>query len=375
MQNLTKILIPRQLFLLLVLSTGLMNHVILIPNLLTVAGRDSWLSVIAAYLIALLSLPIIYFILKNSPDGGFFPAVRHRFGAFFSVLLSVPVILFLLISTYITFRDFMVWLKSYFLADYSEFMIKILLLVLCFIITLAGIKAMAITSGFLVPFVVLFGIFIAISNTSMKEPGYLFPVLAEGFSPFWKGVVLSLSGLLEMYLVILLQPFSQASIKFRQLFILVTFLTILILGPLTAAIMEFGPQEAIQLRYPAYEEWRILSIGEYITHLDFLALYQWMCGGLTRISLFMYLIGTLLTGKTRHYRLHPVLVGVLYLILFVLMMIPWETYNFNKAVLLYVLPSCMVFFLTYTLVSALLLFILKRKEGQHEKKNGAEPAS
>ncbi|MEH7746040.1 hypothetical protein V7659_13505 [Neobacillus drentensis] len=84
MQNLTKILLPRQLLLLLILSTGLLNHVILILNLLTAAGRDSWLSVIVAY---------------------------------------------------------------------------------------------PISSGFLQPLVVLFGIFIAISNTTLKDPSFLFPVM------------------------------------------------------------------------------------------------------------------------------------------------------------------------------------------------------
>ncbi|MCA1321553.1 hypothetical protein LC085_16725 [Bacillus tianshenii] len=53
MQSLTQILIPRQLFMLLILSTGLLNHVILIPNLLTSSGRDSWLSVALCYPIAL----------------------------------------------------------------------------------------------------------------------------------------------------------------------------------------------------------------------------------------------------------------------------------------------------------------------------------
>jgi len=59
--------------LLMILSTGLLNHVILIPNLLTAAGRDSWLSVIAAYPISVILICLIYYILKNSTDDGFFP--------------------------------------------------------------------------------------------------------------------------------------------------------------------------------------------------------------------------------------------------------------------------------------------------------------
>ncbi|WP_066054302.1 GerAB/ArcD/ProY family transporter [Robertmurraya korlensis] len=129
MQNLGKILLPRQLFLLLVLSTGLLNHVILIPNLLTAAGRDSWLSVIVAYPIALMFLWLIYYIIKNSPNEGFFYMIRNRFGHIFSYLFLAPVFLFLFISSYVTLRDLMIWLSAYFLSEAPITMIIILLII------------------------------------------------------------------------------------------------------------------------------------------------------------------------------------------------------------------------------------------------------
>ena len=369
MQNLTKILLPRQLLLLVILSTGLLNHVILIPNLLTAAGRDSWLSVIVAYPISLFFLWLVYYIVKNSPNEGFFTLIRNRLGRTFSTLLSIPVILFLFTSSYVTFRDLMTWLKAYFLADASVFMINCVLIIACSIITLAGVKSMAISSGFLLPLVVLFGVFIAITNTSLKEPSFLFPLFADGYSPLIRGVIYVLSGLLEIYIVILLQPFSQEPIKFKQLFLLMTFLTGLIFGPLSASIMEFGATEAVYFRYPAYEQWRVLSIGEYISHLDFFALYQWLSGALIRIGLFMYLLGTFFTNKKKHYRLNPKLVGGLYLFLFGLMTIKVETYYFNRVIYKYFLPACMAFFLFQILLSAIILKVLKKRDEKHGKKN------
>ena len=94
MQNLIKILLPRQLFMLIILSTGLLNHVILIPNLLTAAGRDSWLSVIVVYPISLFFLWLVYLIVKNSPNEGFFSMIRQRLGRAFSTVFSIPVMLF-----------------------------------------------------------------------------------------------------------------------------------------------------------------------------------------------------------------------------------------------------------------------------------------
>ncbi|MEH6993165.1 endospore germination permease, partial [Neobacillus drentensis] len=310
MQSLIKILVPRQLFLMLILSTGLLNHVILIPNLLKAAGRDSWLSVIIAYPISLLFLWLIYFIVKNCPNEGFFHMVSRRLGKGVSILLSIPVILFLFLSSYITTRDLMIWLKSYFLGETGVFVINFIIVLASFFVTFAGVKSMAITSGLLLPLVMLLGIFIALTNTTVKDPSLLFPIMVNGYVPALKGIIYVLSGLLEIYVVILLQPFSQEQIKFKHLFILLTALTGLIFGPLSAAIMEFGPNEAVHFMYPAYEQWRVLSIGEYISHLDFFALYQWLSGALIRIGLFMYLLGTFFSKKMKHYRLNPKLVDV-----------------------------------------------------------------
>ncbi|MGD6834267.1 GerAB/ArcD/ProY family transporter [Sutcliffiella halmapala] len=365
MQSLIKILIPRQLFMLLILSTGLLNHVILIPNLLTASGRDSWLSVLLCYPIALFFLWLVYYIVKNSSDEGFFSMVRNRFGKVFSTILSLPVILFLFCSSYLTFKDLVIWLNAYFLADTSVLMINIILIIVCCAITWAGIKSMAISSGFLLPLVMLFGIFIAITNTNLKDPHLLFPLLADGYEPVIKGGIYVLSGLLEIYLVILLQPFTQKTIKFSQLVLLLTILIGLILGPLTAAIMEFGPTEAVTFRYPAYEQWRVLNIGEYISHLDFFALYQWLSGAVIRIGLFMYLLGTFLTKKKNHYRLNGKLVIIMYLLLFAAIMVNVETYYFTQVIYNYFLPACMAFFLIQILISALLILVIKKRDEKH----------
>ncbi|MDZ5471415.1 endospore germination permease [Bacillus sp. 31A1R] len=371
MENLTKILIPRQMFLLLVLSTGLLNHVILIPNLLKASGRDSWICVLIAYPIAIIFIWLLHYIIKHSSHGGFFPMIRYRFGRVVSYLFTAPIILFLITSTYITVRDLVIWLSAYFLAETPVIVINLLIISACYFITLSGIKYMAISSGFLLPLVVLLGIMIAVVNTSVKDPNLLFPVISDGYLPVVKGVMYVLAGLFEVYIVLLLQPFAQEPIKFKHLFILLTFLTMLIFGPLTASIMEFGPIESKHFRYPAYEQWRILNIGEYISNLDFFALYQWLSGGLIRISLFMFLLGVFF-AKNKRERLNIKLVTVLFLLLFSSLLIKVETYYFYKFIYLYFLPGIMMIFLSQTALAALIVFVLKKRDEHNAKNNKME---
>ncbi|MGG1678504.1 hypothetical protein ACIFOT_22635 [Neobacillus sp. NRS-1170] len=73
----------------------------------------------------------------------------------------------------------------------------------------------------------------------------------------------------------------------------------LTLGPLLAAIAEFGPHCAAKQRRPAYEEWRLVEITKYITHLDFLSFYQWMSGAVIRIAMSLYLCVDVLNFKSK----------------------------------------------------------------------------
>lgn len=374
MQSIVKVLLPRQVVLLLILSTGLLNHVILIPNLLTAAGRDSWVSVIISYPISLLFLWLIYYIVKNSPQEGFFSFIKRRLGRKFSIMLSIPPILFLFTSSYVTIRDLMIWLSAYFLSDSSILLITIFLIISCFIVTLAGVKNMAIASGVLLPIVILLGIFISLTNSTYKDPSLLLPIFADGVPKVLKGSIYVLSGLLEIYVIILLQPFLQEPIKLKHLLIVMTIFTGLILGPLTASLMEFG-LESINFRYPAHEQWRILSIGEYISHLDFFALYQWLSGALIRVGLLMYLLCAFFSSKKHNYILNPKVVIFVYLILFISMLINVESHYFFNLLYLYYLPLSFLFFFIQIILSALLLFILKKRDEQHDKNNKFESSS
>lgn len=366
MKTNVKILIPRQIILLLVISTGLLNHVILIPNLLSAAGRDSWFGTIIAFFISILFLFLLIYITKNCHPNGFFTYVKDKINKPVAYILSIPIILYLFFSVYITFRDLMIWLNAYFLSDTSIIAIILLLVISCMFVSLSGIKHMAIASGFILPLVVALGFMISLSNTSIKDPSLLFPILSEGWSPVWEAVMYSLSGLLEIFLILLLQPFLQERLKKRHFIISLCVFTVLILGPLTASIMEFGVNESIHFRYPAYEQWRVLSIGEYINHLDFFALFQWMSGALIRIGLFMFLIGTFFTKANKDYRISNRVILILYVFLFFIMLINIETRYFYQWVYNYFLPIFTVIIAVQILVSALLILVIKTRDKQHE---------
>ncbi|BCB03540.1 hypothetical protein KH172YL63_16730 [Bacillus sp. KH172YL63] len=219
---------------------------------------------------------------------------------------------------------------------------------------------MAIASGILLPLVMIFGIFIALTNTNLKDPSLLFPIFSDGYAPAMKGSIYVLSGLLEIYLIVLIQPYSEGKIKLHHIIVLGLIFAGLMLGPLSASIMEFGPEESVFLRYPAYEQWRILSIGEFITHLDFFALYQWLSGALIRISLFMFLLATLLVNNRRYdYRQSLKILVPLFIVFFCLVQINVDTYEFYHFLFKVFFPLTVILFIVQTIISAIMIRFLK----------------
>ncbi|MGX1264201.1 spore germination protein KB [Rossellomorea marisflavi] len=368
MIKLQPVLIPRQLSLLIILSTGLLSHVMLIPDILQAAGRDGWVSVLTAIPVFFLMILTVRYTIKRSPRGGIMRHILTESKPVVRILFFTPICLFLFFSAYITFVDLVIWLQAYFLAEVSRWLIMLLMGISCFIFTWAGVKYMAVAAGLLLPIVMLLGIFIAITNTDMKDPSLLLPILTEGWSPVLKGSLYVLSGFMELYLILLLQPFSEGEIKLHHLLVLGLILFILIMGPLSAAIMEFGPSEAASMRYPAYDQWRIMGIGEFITHMDFFALYQWLCGALIRIGLFLFLLGSILNRNLKSTRVSWKVVVPIYLLFFSMMWINVDTYYFYYALYHWFFPATVALFGIYILATAWYSKILAgKKEGAHHE--------
>ncbi|XRD23741.1 hypothetical protein AABM34_14730 [Lysinibacillus fusiformis] len=59
-------------------------------------------------------------------------------------------------------------------------------------------------------------------------------------------------------------------------------------------LLNSSTSEASKQRYPAYEEWGLVTIGRYIEHLDFFSIYQWLTGTFIRVSFLLYIVADLL---------------------------------------------------------------------------------
>jgi spore germination protein (amino acid permease) len=342
----------------IILSTGLLNHVMLIPLLLQTAKRDSWLSVLITTGVFIPWVMLLYYILKKTDSKQLNTWVKEYFGTVISYLFLFIFVLYLFFMSAMTLRE-TINFNSFYLPNTPGIVIALSLSLICFYNSYSGIRSIAITAGVLLPIVIVLGFFVMTANIPHKNYTLLKPLLENGFHPVLMGSFYAGSGLIELVTITFMVQYLNSPVKWHSLFILFFTFMILMLGPLIGAITEFGLEESESYRYPAFEEWRLVSIGRFIEHLDFLSVYQWLSGAFIRISLCSFLLVDLLNIKKKRIRMW--LLASLYIIYIVLAIFPISDMKYFAFLTVY-FPWSLVVVTGITISMVLIIFITPRKK-------------
>lgn len=273
---------------------GLKNHVTILPPILETAKRDGWASVILAALVIFPWLFLIIYIQNKSNQQPIKVWLKEKIGSAGATILLYGTVIFLLISAAFTMRETILWISATFLPETPPIFLLTIYIILCFLLVSKNISTIVIVNGFVLFFVVIFGFFVAFVNLQVKNYSYLLPFFENGFIPITKGIVFPASGFIELFLLLFLQHYFKQKMKWYHLAIMLFILMGLTMGPLIGAITLFGPEEAAKQRYPAFEEWGLVSIGAFITHMDFLSIYQWLTGTFIRVGLLLFIAADIL---------------------------------------------------------------------------------
>lgn len=362
-----------QICMILITAVGIMDHVIIIPVMLQVAGRDSWVSTLLAGGLLLIWICLIYRIIKQTGKQNLFAWIRQRLGKTVGWIVSAFILLELFLMAAVTHTDMIHWSKISYLPSTPLLVISGCFALLCFFAAYSGIRTIAIANGILLPGVILLGFFVMSSNFPHKDYSLLLPVLYRGFEPMLQGMVYACSGFSGIVLLMLMQHrlHSNARIRLWPLLVTAIILVDLTVGPLTGAIAEFGPLESARMRFPAYEEWRLITFGHYIEHVDFFVVYQWLVGALIRVSVALTLIPELLEipeGKKRLW----LLIG-LFGLLIVFPLFSFSDLRFFEFLKNIYLPYVVMFWTMVTIVLFAAAFI-KPKRGKALDAQGNEAA-
>ncbi|MFC5403670.1 GerAB/ArcD/ProY family transporter [Cohnella soli] len=347
----------------MIMSIGILNHVLVIPVLLGVSGRDAWLSAIISFALLLPLLAIISAAAGKIGNKPLMHMLKNRYGRTLAFAISSVFVIYLLLSAAVTSKDLTTWTNSSYLPETPPFVIAATFIGLAYATAANGIRSIVYSSMILLPFVVLLGFFVSIANIPHKDYGLLFPLFEHGVAPMWRGITYAGSGLVELVLLLFMQQYLDKPMKFRGVFLLGLMLIGLTIGPLMGGLSEFGPLESKVQRYPAFEEWRLIKIGTYFEHVDFLSIFQWLSGAFVRLSFTLFLIGQFFNFNRWAFL-------VCSLLTLGLVMLPVSDISFVYYLRVYYFPVVFV----CMIVAALVLLLLLLKRPAPSKSNKVNPA-
>lgn len=348
-----------QSVMIIMLSTGLLNHVILIPIMLDVAKRDAWISVLLAGACALVWIFILHIGITRINKQHLFEWLAKAYHPIVGRMLAAAAGVYLFVICALTTRDTVYWVHLTFSSETPILVLTFILLLISTINAYMGINSIANTAGILLPFVILLGFFVMLSNTPHKDYSLLKPLLEHGMQPVWGGTMYAGAGFVEVIMLFFMQHHIKSRLSYRSFMILILLILGLTMGPIIGAIVEFGPDEAEKLRFPAYEEWRLLTIGSYIEHLDFFSVYQWFSGAFLRISLTMFLILDIFQIQSRKVKVW--VLGFIFSAIVVFAAIPFSDQLFLRMLSSYVLPFSLWGVLAFSVIIVVLISLAHRK--------------
>ncbi|MGG0788961.1 endospore germination permease [Peribacillus simplex] len=346
------------------LSIGLLNHVILIPFLLSTGGRDSWFFSILIIGLIPIWVYILSRIIKNMNNQSLTDWLEYRFGKPIKNIVLFFIVIYLISLVLATTKETIDWITTSFLFETPSLAIIIPFTLLCIFLAHSGMRSIAICSSVLLPIVVILGIFVATGNMPTKDYSHLLPLFENGYFHGVKALKYSGYGLAELILIAFFQEKLTDKISRKVLVFICLGLVFLLLGPLTAALAEFGPTLAEAMRYPAYEQWRLLTIGKYIEHTDFFSIYQWLAGAYIRVSLALFLITEIFNRKTEKMK-----VGILFAVGFLMVVIsivPFSNFKFLHVTQTFYYPGAFYFLLLLSAFLFIGTFISSKEGKRHE---------
>lgn len=276
-----------QLFMLIVGSVTVTGHLLFVPIVFDIAGRDSWLSLLIALVPGAILTVILADLAKLAPGLSLVEMPNAIFGKPIGKILGLTYACYFLLPTIITLRGVIDFMATSFMPQTPLLFFGIGYLYLCAFGVRSGLESFIWANEFLMPFLILAGIILTSSSIPTKNYQLLLPFMEKGIGPVIQGSV-PLMGLFgEIAVFAMIYPAFNVHTALRKTSLAALLLIGLsFLGPLTGPIAIFG-NEAASFVYPTFIEINYIKAG-FLESLQPIAILLLLAGSLGKVSLFYY---------------------------------------------------------------------------------------
>ncbi|TMN22945.1 GerAB/ArcD/ProY family transporter [Lentibacillus cibarius] len=274
---------------LLIMTLPIMGHIVMLPYMLDLAGRDAWISVLIAFPIACTFAGAIYKLRLRYPEMNITQILTHLLGKWgrrgFVALFSIY-FLFLTILSCAILVDFVFIV---FLPETPRLAILGYFFLLFLYGATKGVKRIALTAIPLAFVGMLTGHSITFMDTPKKDWDQMMPFLEFGLSPVLWGVLIVLSIWMELLFLLCLPIKNINEKRTLTLWVIGAVINVFtMLSTMTGVITIFGLNQADKFVYPAEEIVRTINLG-FIDRFDVYGMILLLFGVYIRCGLYFRL--------------------------------------------------------------------------------------
>lgn len=272
-------------FSLLIMTLPIMGHVVILPLMINVAGRDSVISILLSLPAAFLFGYSIYQLRKSYPNLQPKQLLETLLGSLGSKVLRYIFVLYFLFLTILSFATLVDFVYIGFFPETPVPALIICFLIIFIYTTLKGYKRIALTAGALTFIALITGHTVTLMDSPKKDWSETLPFFEYGWSPSLWGCFILISIWVELLLLLCI----PIEIKEKRMFLFWTIGILLnalmMFSTTNGAITIFGLGQASNFTYPAQEIVKIINLG-FIDRFDIYGMILMLFGVYIRCSLF-----------------------------------------------------------------------------------------
>lgn len=263
-----------------------MGHVVILPLMLDVAGRDTLLSIVISIPVAVLFAYVIFRLRLNYPDLTSTEMLFHLFGKWGGRLVTLLFILYFLFLTILSFAALIDFVYIGFFPNTPIIALTIWFLIFFLYAAAKGFKRIALTAGVLTLIGVVTGHTITLMDSKFKDWNEMLPLLEFGWEPPLWGSLILISIWMELLLLLFIPIKNVREKRFFLMWIIgILIVALTMFSTTNGTITIFGLGQAENFTYPAQEIVRLINLG-FIDRFDIYGMILMTFGVYIRCSLF-----------------------------------------------------------------------------------------
>lgn len=260
-------------------------------NIINIAGKDAYLSVIVAGILGFIMVFIIMKVNDNNNNLNFSEIVNKVCGKYIGFVVNVIINFFVIVIGIVTMYSISNFIVSQFLSDLPIMAMSIVLGVIIWYAVVKGIEVMSRTGLILLVITLVLFLIASFTLGPQIEIDNIKPFIENGVkNPLIGGITLFLTNIVPIFLVMSIprdriidkEKYNKYLIGFYTLGILMAFTTTFI------TILVLGNNLASMFQYPEYIVLKKVSLFGFLDRIENIISIQWIFRCFMMIGMVVY---------------------------------------------------------------------------------------